>query len=143
MNRRGRNAGKLIDRDTSLLKEAKEEYKYLYDKNCIRSGVNKFWLLSLQMRTLLVILSVDRLLEGNIPIHKFYRIAGYDSYILRTKLKQVAVPDFKLEAIIEICDFIGIGFFELKKRVLTDLMVTNGEQNEKIYEKCNKQYSVN
>lgn len=139
-----RRSGALITLDTRELNEFKLAYTTLYNKNCVRINVDKYWLLSIQLRTMLIILYIEKTLDLKRTIVSTRRITGYtDTGYFKTGLRNTSVFEFSLERFLAICDYVGISWSELKQKVLKDLMQTNEQQKEKIYGKINKQYSPN
>lgn len=136
--------GTLIENAQEIIAKCLPSYKRLYKNNSLRGGVDKFWLLSLQMRTLLLILVLEKIVEEGVTLNTLLRLTSW-SYMptLKKNLDNTMVPNFDLEETLRLADYAGISFFELKKTALAHLMQSNGEQNEKIYGFINKLYSQN
>ena len=50
---------------------------------------------------------------------------------VRRIFRTLLVPEFKTIQVFALCDYLGIGFSEIKARILRDIQIAIGEQYEK------------
>jgi len=139
------NANKAKEADKKLVDEFIIEYKKIYKRNCCRMDADKFWLLSLQIRTLLIMMLLEKVIQNKIYLRDVGYLLKYNiSEKFRTDIQKLIIPEFTLENMFFACDYVGVTFNELKKRALEDILINLGEQRDKNeYEKFNKLYSNN
>jgi len=138
-------SGKLKETDKKFAENAILEYKKIYRRNCCRIDANKYFLLSTQIRILLLMMMLEKMIEENKYLRELAFLLRYSSSEqFRRDINNNIIMDFNLESIFCICDFVGITFNEIKKRTLEDILVNLGEQRDKNeYDKFNKLYSNN
>lgn len=126
------------------IQKALDFYKEIYRKNAYRIDLNPSKLISLQMRTLLTILIIEKIIESGKFLQEYTYKFGFKSESFRYQLANSLIPEYTLEQILLICDLVNLSLIETKKLVLKNILELMGEQREKgQYEKFNSLFTKN
>lgn len=134
--------------DVDVAKEALNGYRKLYERNCCRIDAEKHYLLSLQVRTMLLMLVLEKFIESDNNIKSIRDIKTLLEYnnaeVFRRHILTSIVPEISLEGIFRMCEYAEVLLSDIRKRAIRDILINLNEQRDKrYYEKFNKLYSVN